>query len=38
MSFVKSFISTAIKKAILLATAPSQKTSVDLGNFRPGDK
>ena len=34
---VKSRISTAIKKTTIPATASSQKTSVDLGNFCAGD-
>ena len=34
---VKSRISIVIRKAILLATAPSQKTSISLGNLRASD-
>ena len=34
---VRSRVLTAIGKATILATAPSQKTSVGLGNLRAGD-
>ena len=34
MTLIKLCISTAIKKATLPATAPSQKTSVSFSNFR----
>ena len=34
---VRSRVSTAIKKATMPATAPSQKTSIGLGNFYAGD-
>ena len=37
VTLVKSRVSTVIKKATLLTTALSQKTSVGLGNLRAGD-
>ena len=37
MVFMKSRISIAIKKPILLATIFNQKTSIDLGNLCAGD-
>ena len=37
MISVKSHVSTAIRKATMPTTVPSQKTSVGLGNLRAGD-
>ena len=37
MTLVRLRVSTAIRKVTLLAIAPSQKTSVGLGNLRAGN-
>ena len=37
VTLVRSYISTGIRKATLPTTAPSQKTSIGLGNLRAGD-
>ena len=37
VTLVRSYISIIIRKATLLAIAPSQKTSISLGNLHVGD-